>query len=74
MTAKIIPLGNVTRLDLPVDRVLDAAKDRLDSVVIMGYDKDGEEYFASTMADGGEVLWLMERLRIKLLAVYTGES
>ena len=65
--AKVIPLNNVTRLDLPVDRVLEAAKDFLDDVVILGYDKDGMEYFASNMADGGSVLWLLERLKLTLL-------
>ena len=66
---KVIPLGCVTRLDMPVDKVLDYAKDKLESVVIMGYDKSGELYFASTMADGGEILWLTEQLKIQLLNV-----
>lgn len=65
--AKVIPLRNITRLDLPVDRVLDGAKDRLEGVVIMGYTTDGEEYFASTYADAGVVLWLMERLKAELI-------
>ena len=69
---KVIPLGCVTRLDLPVDRVLDTAKDKLSGVVLMGYDKDGEFYFASTVADGGEVLWLMENLKKQLLEVSIG--
>ena len=66
---KVIPIGCITKLDLPVDRVLDSAKNNLDSVVIAGYDKEGELYFASTMADGGEVLWLIEQLKIQLLNV-----
>ena len=64
---KVINIGGVTKLDLPVDRVLDAAKDRLESVVIIGYDKDGGEYFASTIADGGDVMWLLERCKLKLM-------
>lgn len=64
---KVIPIGCITKLDLPVDMVLDAAKNELDGVVLMGYDKEGELYFSSTMADGGEVLWLMEQLKLKLL-------
>ena len=66
---KVIPLGNVTRLDLPVDKVLEAAKESLEGVVLIGYDKDGELYFASTFADGAEVLWLMENCKKKLLEV-----
>lgn len=64
---KVIPLNNITRLDLPADRILEAAKETVEGVVIMGYTKDGEEYFASSYADGGIVLWLMERLKAQLI-------
>lgn len=68
MTNNVIPIGCVTRLDLPVDQVLDAAKDMgLDGVVILGYREDGEQYFASTYADGGNVLWLLEMCKKELL-------
>jgi len=67
--AKVIPLNNVTRLDLPPDRILEAAIGELSTVVIVGYDKDGKEYFASSVADGGTVVWLMERLKLKLLTI-----
>ena len=66
---KLIPLGNITRLDLPVSTVLKAAEDQLESVVLLGYDKEGEEYFASTIADGGEVIWLLERAKKALLEI-----
>ena len=66
---KLIPLGNITRLDLPVNTVLKAAEDQLESVVLLGYDKEGEEYFASTIADGGEVIWLLEKAKKKLLEI-----
>jgi hypothetical protein len=59
MSDNVIPLNNITRLDLPPDRILDGAKGELDGLIILGYDKNGEEYFASTYADGGEVLWLL---------------
>lgn len=65
----VIPLGCVTKLDLPVDRVLEAAKDQIEGVVILGYDKEGESYFASTYADGGDVLWLLEKCKKALLDV-----
>lgn len=63
----VIPLNNVTRLDLPVDRVLEAAKGELEGAILLGYTKEGEEYFSSTYADGGMVLWLIERLKQRLL-------
>jgi len=67
--SKVIKFTGVTRLNLPVDRVLDAAKETLEGVVIMGWTTDGEEYFASTYADGGTVLWLVERMKKMLLEV-----
>lgn len=68
MTARVIPLGCITRLDLPVDRVLEQAKDQVVNVVLMGWDKDGELYFASTFSDGGEILWLMDKCRDALMS------
>lgn len=63
----VIPLNNITRLDLPPDRVLEGAKGKLDGLVIIGYDNEGDHYFASTYADGGDVLWLLEKCKQALL-------
>jgi hypothetical protein len=64
---KIIPLGNITRLDLPPDRVLEAAKGKLDGVLLIGFEKDtGEVYAASSYADGGAVMWLLESCKQQL--------
>ena len=65
----VIELGCITRLDLPPDKVLEKAIGQLDSVVIMGYDKEGEQVFASSIADGGQVLWLLEQCKLELLKV-----
>jgi hypothetical protein len=69
MTDNITNFPGITYLDIPPDRILDQAKGSLESVVVIGYTKDGEEYFASSVADGAEVLWMMERNKLKLLAV-----
>lgn len=68
---KVIPLNNVTYLDLPPDRILEQAKGKLKSIVILGYEEGkGEvEYFASSIADGGGVLWLLERCKKQLLEI-----
>ena len=64
----VVLIGCITKLDLDADLVLKAALDKgLGSVVILGYDADGDEYFSSSIADGGSVLWLMERLKKQLL-------
>ena len=66
----VVMLGNVTRLDIPPERVLQAALDKgLKSVVVLGYDEEGEEYFCSSVADGGTVIWLMERAKKQLLEI-----
>ena len=66
---KVLPFYGLTKLDIPVDHILEGAKGKLDGIVILGYDKDEEEYFASSIADGGEVLWLLERCKIVLMGM-----
>ena len=71
---KVVTLNIPTRLDIPVERVHDAARDvNLQSIVIIGYDEDGDFYFASSYADGGDVLWLMEMAKKRLLEIGEGE-
>lgn len=67
--SNVIDINCITRLDMPPDRVLEKAMGQLDGVVIMGYDKEGEEVFSSSIADGGHVLWLLEQCKLKLLKV-----
>jgi hypothetical protein len=68
--AKIINLPCVTKLDMPVDRILDGAeKGKLKQAVVIGWGEDDDFYFASSMADGPEVLWLLQIAQRKLLAM-----
>lgn len=69
MAGELVRFPGVTRLDTDPTLVLKEAIEsgKLKNVVIMGYDEDEEEYFASSIADGGTVIWLMERLKLKLL-------
>lgn len=74
MTAEIIELDAVTSLDIPAERVLRKAEEaKLQSVIVIGYDADGEEYFASSIADGPEVLWALERAKMQLLRMVDGD-
>lgn len=68
MTAKVIPFTGITMLDLDPDMILDNNKGALAGVVIMGWDHEGKEVFASSYADGKTVLWLLERCKARLLA------
>lgn len=63
----VVTFRGITKLDLPPDRILEDALGKLEGVVILGYTKEGDEFFASSYADGGNVLWLLERLKKQLL-------
>lgn len=68
--SNVVELGAVTRLDLPPDRVLEGAVGQLDAAFVVGWEKDsGELYMASSVADGGELLWLLEKAKKALLEV-----
>ena len=67
MSDNVVYLDMITRLDTPPERVLDNAPRDMSGVVVMGYTADGDEYFASSYADGGEVLWIMERCKKRLM-------
>lgn len=64
---KVIPFTGITRLNFNPDIILEQNKGVFEGVVIMGFDKEGNEIFASSYADGGTVLWLAERMKKKLL-------
>ena len=72
MSDNVIPLGNITRLNMPADRILNEATGKMNDVVLIGWDKDGELYFGSSIADGGTVLWLLEKTKKALLEISVG--
>ena len=66
----VIEFEGVTTLDIPPERILKGARDaNLADVVIIGYDDDGQFYFASSTAKGPEVLWLMELAKTRLIEI-----
>ena len=69
MKDNVVVLPVITRLDLDPERVLKTAIGEVDSIVLIGYDKEGELYFASSISDGADVLWLMEKVKKELLDV-----
>ena len=69
-TSNVIPLGDITSLDIPADMILENAKGNFpDGVMLIGFDEGGELYFASSIADGGTVLWALEKAKQALLEV-----
>lgn len=67
---EVVTLNMATRLDIPVSRVLKSAKKAdLKDVMVIGYDADGDFYFASSVADGPECLWRLQVAIKKLLEI-----
>lgn len=59
----------ITTLDIPAERVLKGALEaNLESCVVLGYDAEGNEYMASSIASGSKVTWLLERCKYRLLS------
>jgi hypothetical protein len=70
VTDNIEYLPCVTKLDLPVERVIEGLRiANLSEIVICGYDMDGDLYFASSKADGGDILWVLEQCKNALMNV-----
>lgn len=68
LPGNVVPLNCITTLPLDPNRVIRRALESgLTEVVIVGYTKDGNEYFAASIGDGGDVIWHLERAKLKLL-------
>lgn len=65
----VIKFTGETLLDLNPDDILEEAKGQLDKVLILGYTKEDEEFFASSFADGMTAVWLLERFKHLLITV-----
>ena len=67
---KVTILSTTTTLDLDAERVLQAAIDvKLKQVWVIGEDADGGLYFASSVSDGGNALWWMEKAKRALMEI-----
>ena len=58
--SNVTEFGGVTTLDIPVARVLDDAPRDMDTVIIVGFDADGNFYFDSSKANGPDAMWLLQ--------------
>ena len=67
---EVVPGHFITNLKTSPDRALEGAADYgLESVVIIGLDKDGEFFFASSEAGSPDVLWFLEKARHRLMTM-----
>lgn len=70
---EVVEAPFVTRLDVPVERILrQATAADLEHVIVIGWTKDGEMYFAGSQAGGPETLWLIELAKRDLLEIGAG--
>ena len=68
MSAEVLPFTGITSLDVDPARILEAAKDAgLTEVVICGVNADGDEYFASSVADASAAGWHLDRAKWQLM-------
>jgi hypothetical protein len=66
---KVTKFRGITTVDIPADTVLESAVGKLTGVVVVGWDEDGELYFASSYGARGETLWLLEKAKLELLSL-----
>lgn len=67
MTDNVVSFTGITRLKLDPDGVLREAVGALSSVVIVGFTKEGMEYFASSEPDAAIVMFHMDRAKHRLM-------
>jgi hypothetical protein len=65
--ADIHVLNMQTTLDIPVKRVKAGAKRNCEKCVVIGIDKQGKPYYASSFSDTKEMLYMVEKFKIDLL-------
>ena len=65
--SNVVYLPCQTTLDIAPDRVLECAHDKLESAIVIGEDKEGNLYFASSMGDNAHTLWFLEQAKQFLL-------
>jgi hypothetical protein len=69
MSAEVVEYPGITKLDLPAEKILSRAIDAdLEDVLIIGWEKDETLYAASTTANVGKLLHLIETFKHKLIA------
>jgi len=64
---EITYLHGKTNQDIPAERVLDNAPRDLKEAMVLGYDSEGELYCASSEADLGHLLLLLEYAKMHIL-------
>ena len=67
---EVIEFAGLTRLDIPAERILTKALEAdLSHALVLGWDDDGDFYFAGSYGGGPETLWLLELAKKRLMEI-----
>ena len=70
--SEVIEFDGETRLPMDPDRILEAAKGELDSALVLGFDKEGGFYLASSDPDARQMIWALETAKAMLMVQVVG--
>lgn len=65
---EVVDFTGLTTLPIPPDDVLEGARGKLERVLIIGRDAEGEPYYASSYCEKADLLFAIERMKHKLLS------
>jgi hypothetical protein len=74
MSDNVVRFPGITTLDLDADMIVSEAIGKMDRVVIVGLDNDGNEYFAANHSDAGEAMYCLQRAVWRLNCVIDAMS
>ncbi len=68
MQDTVVPFTGLTKLDIPVDKILEGAKEaNLKTVIVIGEDQNGESFLASSSGDLALMYWMLANTQKYLL-------
>ena len=65
----VVAFNGHTKLDIDTDKVLEGAKGKLSTAIVIGYcdNEPNGMYFASSTADIEKVMFMIEKVKFKVL-------
>lgn len=63
----VVRFTGLTRADIEPDTILQNAVEQLKEVLVIGTDKEGNQYFATSSSDAKNILWLIETAKFMLM-------
>ena len=70
----VVDFTGITRLDIDPERIRQNIPEGMQGLVVMGYDSEGEFYFASSYADGAQAVYLAECMKHMLMRIQFGDE